>query len=224
MYKQIYPLPSRLFILLLLVFANLHPSIANGMATGPLDHLFGSRSVANADLSDLPQWLSALTRHKQEDIPERPVLKEWFSLLAGLQGLPRLIQIQRVNTFINQKPYIMDAVNYGVDDYWAIVKEFITLAGDCEDFSISKFFSLRLLGFPPDDLRIVILQDTNLGIAHAVLAVVHEGKALILDNQTNELLPDSRIIHYTPLYSVNETKWWLHLPLMVQDTTTKNKD
>jgi predicted transglutaminase-like cysteine proteinase len=183
------------------------------MAT-PLDHLFGSRTQVNPDLNDLPQWLKALARHEREDRAERPVLQEWFAFLAQLRGMPRLAQMQRVNTFINQKPYILDAVNYGVDDYWAVVREFMALAGDCEDFSISKFFSLRALGFPAAALRIVILQDTNLGIAHAVLAVDYEGHAMILDNQTDEIMPDKRIIHYTPLYSVNEQQWWLHLPPM----------
>ena len=33
-------------------------------------------------------------------------------------------------------------------------------------------------------MRIVVLQDHNLGIAHAVLVVAHEGKTLVLDNQS----------------------------------------
>ncbi len=206
------PLIPALLLLGLILFAP--PARGEGGVVAPLDHLFGSRTQVNHDLTDLPQWLKALTRHKLEDRPERPVLKEWFALLTQLRDKPRLTQLQQVNSFINQKPYILDSVNYGVDDYWAVVREFMALSGDCEDYSISKFFSLRQLGFPADSLRIVILQDTNLGIAHAVLAVAHEGGALILDNQTNEIMPDQRIIHYTPLYSVNEQQWWLHLPPM----------
>lgn len=209
--RRLPPLLPALLGLLLSLLA--HPALGQqAPAATSLDHLFGSRTVVNSDLNDLPQWLQALTRHGLEDRQERPVLKEWNSLLKELQGQPRLTQLQRVNTFVNRQPYTLDPVNYRVEDYWAVVREFLAVAGDCEDFTISKFFSLRRLGFPPEALRIVILQDTNLGIAHAVLAVAHEGQALILDNQTNEILPDTRIIHYTPLYSVNEEQWWLHLP------------
>ena len=204
-------LPALLALLLLLPA---HPALAQETKESSLDHLFGSRTVVNSDLNDLPQWLQTLTRHGLEDRPERPVLKEWYLLLRELEGQPRHTQLQRVNTFINRQRYTLDQVNYGVEDYWAVVREFLAVAGDCEDFTISKFFSLRRLGFSPEALRIVILQDTNLGIAHAVLAVEHEGQALILDNQTNAILPDTRIIHYTPLYSVNEQHWWLHLPPM----------
>jgi predicted transglutaminase-like cysteine proteinase len=204
------PLLPALLLLGLTLFAP--PAWGQGTPAAPLDHLFGSRTQVNHDLTDLPQWLKALTRHQLEDRADRPVLKEWLALLTQLQDKPRLTQLQQVNSFINRKAYILDSVNYGVDDYWAVVREFMALSGDCEDFSISKFFSLRQLGFPADSLRIVILQDTNLGIAHAVLAVAYEGGALILDNQTNEIMPDQRIIHYTPLYSVNEQQWWLHLP------------
>lgn len=180
----------------------------------PLDRLFGRRAVAHADLNDLPQWLGVMTRHLQEDRPEQPALKEWFRLLDELRGLPARTQLHRVNRFMNQKKYTIDAVNYGEEDYWAVVKEFMKFSGDCEDFSISKFFSLRLLGFPAAALRLVILQDTNLGISHAVLAVRLDNQVMILDNQSDDILTDGQIIHYTPLYAVNEERWWLFLPPM----------
>lgn len=106
----------------------------------------------------------------------------------------------------------MDMANYGQEDYWAIAKEFFYNGGDCEDYAITKFFSLRWLGIDKDTLRIVILQDTNLRIAHAVLAVSYNNDILILDNQTQKVVSHRTIAHYLPLYSVNEKKWWLHLP------------
>lgn len=117
-----------------------------------------------------------------------------------------------MNAYANKHKYILDIANYGLEDYWAIVKEFLQKHGDCEDFAITKFYSLRQLGFPPGIMRIVILQDTNLDVAHAVLAVSLEEKIFILDNQAKEILTDKEIVHYTPLYSVNENQWWLHLP------------
>jgi predicted transglutaminase-like cysteine proteinase len=139
-------------------------------------------------------------------------LQEWLTFVDSLKNLPPREQLEKVNWYANERQYIVDMRNYGVPDYWAIVKEFLINFGDCEDFSITKFYSLLLLGFSPDDLRILILQDTNLGIAHAVLAVSIDGDVLILDNQSKEVISHHNIVHYTPLYSVNEKQWWLHLP------------
>ena len=58
--------------------------------------------------------------------------------------------------------------------------------------------------------RIVVLQDLNLGIAHAVMSLEHEGETLILDNQVSRVVRHEVIRHYKPIYSVNETHWWLH--------------
>ncbi len=61
-------------------------------------------------------------------------------------------------------------------------------------------------------LRIVVLEDTNLGIPHAVLAVYIDGDTLILDNQVNEIISHKDILHYVPIYSLDEKQWWIHLP------------
>lgn len=199
-------------LILPLGFAPPTAQAADPTGANRLDQIFGSRAVVFDSLDDLPYWLGVLSRHRQEDTHDQAVLMDWFQRLEQLAKLPPRQQVQGVNEFINQKRYVLDMVNYGQEDYWAIAREFLALAGDCEDFSISKFFSLRALGFPASALRLVILQDTNLGIAHAVLAVALDNDILILDNQTNTVLNDRQIRHYRPLYSVNEEHWWLHTP------------
>ena len=107
---------------------------------------------------------------------------------------------------------MLDIQNYGLEDYWAIPRQFLFNGGDCEDYAIIKFFSLRWLGYPMAELRIVVLQDTNLRVPHAVLAIGQGDDALILDNQVPQALPHRRIVHYVPVYSINAQHWWLHLP------------
>jgi predicted transglutaminase-like cysteine proteinase len=175
--------------------------------------MFGYNELDQPDLSILPQWTRVIKRHPREDFDSTNIqLKEWLAFVNSLRMLPPREQIEKVNSFANERKYIVDLRNYGVKDYWAIVKEFLHNFGDCEDFSITKFYSLRLLGFNEDDLRVLILQDTNLGVAHAVLAVALDGDVLILDNQSQQVISHHEIVHYTPLYSVNEQQWWLHLP------------
>jgi predicted transglutaminase-like cysteine proteinase len=175
--------------------------------------LFGYNEIDQKELEYLPQWIKILDRHPAEDFDQSlNKLHNWFKFLDSIKELSPVEQIKQVNNFANEYSYIIDMRNYGMADYWAIVKEFLYNFGDCEDYSITKFFSLRYLGFPKNDLRIVILQDTNLGVAHAVLAVAINGDILILDNQSKKVISHKDIVHYTPLYSVNEQQWWLHLP------------
>ncbi len=124
----------------------------------------------------------------------------------------RIEQIRSVNAEMNRHRYILDPVNYGVPDYWATPFQFLRLDGDCEDYAIAKFMSLRALGFDNDSLRVVVLRDLNLKLAHAILVVYHEGQVFVLDNQISDVVEAAAIRHYRPIYSVNETAWWLHRP------------
>jgi len=171
----------------------------------------------------LPQWLNALERHITQDVPEgnctesffnRCHLKEWFAFLATIKSEPRAQQLDAVNRYANKKNYVLDIDNYGVDDYWAIPREFLYNGGDCEDYAITKFFSLRWLGYGPEEIRLLILQDTNLRVQHAVLVVFNRDDVLILDNQSQEVVSQGQIHHYVPLFSLNEKEWWLHVPPM----------
>ena len=59
---------------------------------------------------------------------------------------------------------------------------------------------------------LVVLQDINLAVAHAILVVEFKGKSLVLDNQIGQIVDAKRIRHYKPIYSVNEAGWWRHKP------------
>jgi len=183
--------------------------------------LFGYRQVPQENLSDFPQWLSVLERHLKDDLSDgecgartfnRCHLAEWRRFLEQTKSLPFRQQLQAVNRFANTREYVLDLENYGVEDYWAIPREFLGNGGDCEDYVITKLFSLRWLGYAADDMRLVIVQDTNLRVPHAVLAVTSGRDTLILDNQVQAVLSDRDVVHYVPVFSINESRWWIHLP------------
>ena len=104
----------------------------------------------------------------------------------------------------------MDPVFWNLKDYCATPNQFTHKTGVCEDYAISIYISLLILGFNPDHMRIVVLQDLNLKIPHAVLVVYLDGQPLILDNQIKQVVHASRIRHYKPIYSINQKNWWLH--------------
>ena len=118
--------------------------------------------------------------------------------------------LSEVNAFMNRSTYIVDPVNWGVPDYWATPAEFFMKDGDCEDYAISKYITLKRMGVPKNAMRLVIVQDENLRIAHAVLSVKMGDKLMILDNQVDAVMDQKRIHHYRPVYSINEEAWWLH--------------
>lgn len=188
------------------------------------DDLFGYRQegqAARPGLAAFPQWLQVLERHLRDDLrdgdcTERRInrchMTRWLAFLAGLRDKPQAEQLREVNRYANQLAYVLDLENYGIEDYWAIPRQFLGNGGDCEDYAITKYFSLRWLGYPGDELRIVVVQDTNLRVPHAVLAVGRGSDILVLDNQVRDVLSHRQVVHYAPVYSINQQNWWIHVP------------
>ncbi|WP_170294789.1 transglutaminase-like cysteine peptidase [Roseospira navarrensis] len=188
------------------------------------DGLFGSEEIANGDLTPFVRWTEVLERIETERAIasggagaacrtrdyDACAADRWRAMLDPLRDLDRDAQLAAVNAALNRGPYVQDSANYGVSDYWATPGQFLARHGDCEDYAIAKYMALRDLGWSPALLRIVVLQDLNLDVPHAVLAVRLGGKSYILDNQILAPVTDDRIAHYQPLYSVNERRWWRH--------------
>jgi predicted transglutaminase-like cysteine proteinase len=177
--------------------------------------LFGTRELHSSDLTLFPKWRGALARYHAElsACDAGPCARrEGDALIAHARGLDRMSQLQEINRRLNERPYILDSANWGQSDYWATPFQFLRKSGDCEDYAIAKYMALRTLGLPASALRIVVLRDLNLGLAHAVLVVYLDGRAFVLDNQIKTVVPADSIHHYQPVYSVNEEGWWLHRP------------
>jgi predicted transglutaminase-like cysteine proteinase len=211
-----------LFFLFALIAALLPflPAAAQTPEARAYPALFDTSEARSSRLLPFQKWTGMLNRqHDERELYDGPCtarrfnrchLQEWRALLKNLAVQDRLTQITAINDFINRAPYIEDLVNYGVPDYWASPLQFMAKDGDCEDYAIAKFMSLRELGFANDDLRVVVVEDLNLQVPHAVLAVYDGERALILDNQIPQIVPAGVIRHYRPIYSINEEAWWLH--------------
>lgn len=184
--------------------------------------LFGTAEFRAASLDALPKWQQTLRRidHEQatyracarasEACPSRAALA-WQALIQANADRPEIEQLRAVNQFLNEWRYRSDEQNYGRRDYWATPLEFLRNSGDCEDYAIAKYVTLRQLGFTPEQLRLVVVRDVVRDLAHAVLAVYLDDEVYILDNLTTAVLPQERIGQYVPYYSVNETTRWAHV-------------
>lgn len=166
-------------------------------------------------LSSLPGWLDVLKRNSENPvfIDSKYFNKQttWAQLKNSLAGKSPLDQLKAVNSFWNKWKYIEDKANWGKADYWAIPAEFIPRSGDCEDYAISKYFTLKEIGFDPGKMRLVVLRDTVRNLAHAVLAVYLDDDVYILDNLSNIVLSHRQLGNYLPQYSINEYGRWAHV-------------
>jgi len=125
-----------------------------GAANAQPASLFGFHEHQRESLEIFPQWTSVLKRHARDNLSEgdcgksslRCHMAEWQQFLGSIKGQSARQQFAAVNTFANEKKYVLDIDIYGVPDYWAIPREFLYNNGDCEDFAILKYMSLRQLG------------------------------------------------------------------------------
>jgi len=107
--------------------------------------------------------------------------------------------------------FVSDQKHWNRKDYWATPVEFLsTYGGDCEDFSIAKYFTLIELGVPDERLRITYVKAVLLNQAHMVLAYYEEAESepLILDNLDREIRSASWRDDLTPVYSFNGEGLW----------------
>jgi predicted transglutaminase-like cysteine proteinase len=210
-------LTTRFFLILLALF---QLSLAFDANSYPL--LFGRSEDKNYDIEEFPKWLSVLDKNEDEQKSfEKKCSKnskkfycnitEWKKFLDGLKNKKPIEQIKAINSYSNKHKYILDIDNWGISDYWESPGEFLFKNGDCEDYAIIKYMSLKYLGYKTDDLRVVVLMDNNLKIYHSVLAVYIDDKIYILDNQITKVTRDTNILHYAPVYSINENSWWRHI-------------
>lgn len=120
--------------------------------------------------------------------------------------------LKRTNGFFNQVPYVNDIRHWGKDDYWATPVEMLgSFGGDCEDYSIGKYLSLKELGIPLEKLRIAYVRAVRLNESHMVLAYypTPDADPLILDNLVPEIKPASERPDLVPVYSFNDDDLWL---------------
>jgi predicted transglutaminase-like cysteine proteinase len=143
-------------------------------------------------------------------------MKNWQGMLQ--EGLrPDSSELERlalVNTFVNKNiRFGTDLEVWEQEDYWATPLETVGRgSGDCEDFAITKYFSLLALGVPEPKLRFVYVralqqQGQTLRVEpHMVLAYYKSPGAepLVLDNLASIIATASQRSDLTPVFSFNQ--------------------
>lgn len=133
-------------------------------------------------------------------------------MIAASTSLSETKRLERVNTFFNRVSYDSDYALWDQKDYWATPFEVLGVnSADCEDYAISKYFTLISMGVGEDRLRITYVKSLKLDEAHMVLAYYPspEAEPLILDNLTQRIQPAGERSDLVPVYSFNGADLWL---------------
>jgi predicted transglutaminase-like cysteine proteinase len=179
---------------------------------GQYPKIFGSTEKRSTSLTAFTKWTGMFDRFDAalNTRGGQSSIQEFKSQIAFLQGLPMDQMVTTVNDIVNRVRYVNDIDIYGKSDFWATPIEFFSNGGDCEDYAIAKYTALRALGVPEERLRILIVQDLQKNIPHAILVVYTDSGAMVLDNQIKTVISTDRVAHYKPIFSINRQAWWLH--------------
>jgi predicted transglutaminase-like cysteine proteinase len=145
--------------------------------------------------------------------PGQQRIDAWQNLLATQKQGTEVERLKAVNLFFNhQMVYTEDIDLWHEVDYWETPIEALWKgAGDCEDYAIAKYFSLRHLGIAADKLRITYVKALRQNRAHMVLTYYSTPNAipLVLDSLMDPIKMASDRADLLPVYAFNGEGLWL---------------
>lgn len=142
----------------------------------------------------------------------RQRVEAWKTLIEQGAKKPDIDKLNAVNDFVNKVEFVDDIYHWGKQDYWATpLQTLVTKAGDCEDLSIAKYFTLTAMGVEEEKLRLTYVKALDINRAHMVVSYFNKPNAepLVLDNLNPKILPASQRNDLLPVYSFNANGLWL---------------
>ena len=167
--------------------------------------------------------LAKIKHHYSSEVTQR--FNSWDQLLADSQNKGIREKLELVNNFFNKMKWVEDKTLWKQRDYWATpIESLIRNAGDCEDFSIAKYFTLRALGIPNEQLKITYVEQVKGRQSHMVLAYYETNKSdpLILDNINKEIHYYSQRQDLRIEFGFNAEGLWLKNNKTSQPTADSN--
>lgn len=156
--------------------------------------------------------------NKQYGPARMQVARNWQSMLLHLQNQTDQQKVLQVNNFFARNlRYRTDQQLWQQNDYWATPLETMGRGlGDCEDYAIAKYISLRALGISDEKLRLIYVKaqiggpNSGRTQAHMVLGYFATANAqpLILDSLITKVLPAAKRTDLSPVFSFNSQGLW----------------
>jgi len=146
-------------------------------------------------------------------------LHAWQHLIDTNQTNTTAEKTKAINDFFNKNIHFEDdIVHWKVSDYWATPLETLgSGAGDCEDYTIAKYFSLIRLGISVEHLRLIYVKAQIGGAtskvfqAHMVLGYYEQPDSipLILDSLVSQIETADKRTDLHPVFSFNSDGLWV---------------
>lgn len=137
----------------------------------------------------------------------------WRDLIVKGTAKDDWDRIHLANQFMNrQVTYVSDLEHWDKTDYWATPIETLgTAAGDCEDYAIAKYFTLRAMGVDDEKLRLMYVRALSVNEPHMVLVYFEQPEEMpyVLDNMDPEIKLAQYRTDLRPIYSFNASGLWL---------------
>lgn len=172
--------------------------------------------LAGALLADYERWVPSalIDKARQQYNPAAADrIKSWQEVMRTAQHKTENEQLEVINTFFNRHiRYASDQQHWNKTDYWATPYEALgSNGGDCEDYVIAKYYSLRMLGVDTGKLRITYVKAMLYNQAHMVLTYYPrtDAEPYVLDNLEQHIRLASDRTDLIPVYSFNAEGLWL---------------
>ena len=139
-------------------------------------------------------------------------LMSWQKFIRDDRSATEREKLEKVNRFFNRLTFVSDAIHWQKRDYWATPVEFLASnGGDCEDFALAKYFTLKILGVPEEKMNLTYVKAWKLNQSHMVVTyyATPGAEPLVLDNLIDQIQPGSRRTDLLPVYSFNGSGLWL---------------
>jgi len=146
---------------------------------------------------------------------------DYETFLSDLKNAPVNKKLVKVNYKVNKIISMYDKQSKGVGDYWSTPKEFLIEGeGDCEDYAITKYFSLKELGVKESKLFLAICRVNHSRTLHMVLLYFKNRVAipLVLDNLSWRILPLNKRQDLKIKFIFNE-----HQSFLMKNSTIEKK-
>lgn len=172
--------------------------------------LFCASVIGIANSTNDQLWVQSVSQTYGPRAGQR--VQAWRTLVEQKRHDSTMNKLNAVNDFFNSLYFVDDIYLWGKKDYWATPLEFLGAnAGDCEDFTIAKYFSLLEMGVPDSQLRLIYVKALRLNQFHMVLAYYPTPSSVpyILDNLDKSIKPASSRADLLPIYSFNGKNLWL---------------
>ena len=138
-------------------------------------------------------------------------LLHWQNVVDKNRNETDLTKLEVANQLVNENRFLDDLTLWDAEDYWATpIELFGVRAGDCEDFTLAEYFTLRAMQIDEEKPRVIYVNALNLEQAHMVLGYygTPDAEPLVLDNLVRSIKPASMRPDLEPVYTFVGSSLW----------------